>query len=173
MVKHEAFEEAMRDPIYPNEISLKKDLSIDDSDYFKLNQDFKTHASKHVDWNIRAAQAAKALAHLKLQLKVLAAEIAQKYRAEYLEREGKPLAVSFNLEKEVLPLNEEWVDLNRKISNAYEELEIARGACQAFEERGYMLREVAKFAELSNLPAPRYMSKVDKLKADAKTMDFE
>jgi len=160
-------------PKEPQDVSLKKDLQINDEDYFKLNQDFKTHAAKHVDWTIKAAQASKELAQLKMQLKVLSAEITKKHRDDYLKENGKPLAVSFNVEKEVLPLNEEWVELNNQISSAYERLEIARGACQAFEERGYMLREVAKFAEISNLPAPRYMSKADKLKAEARQINFE
>lgn len=146
------------------EINLKNDLLIDDSSYFKLNQCFKSHSSKHIDWIKLAAQAGREVADLKLRLKILSAQIITKFKAKYLEDKGKPIPVSYDIKGEVLPLDKAWVKLNKEIYLASERLEISRGACDDFKGRVYLLKEVGKFNEQAMQPTVTFQSKDDKLK---------
>ena len=153
------------------EISLKNDLFIDDSSWFKLNQCFKSHSNKHIEWIKIAANAGKEVARLKLQLKIKAAEIVVKFKDQYLKEQGKPIPVSYDIKGTVLPLNKNWVKLNKELAEAYEVLEIARGACDSFVERGYLLKEVAKFNEQSMTPSVTFQSQDDKLKQQIRTYE--
>lgn len=151
---------------------LRKELFIDDSSYHKLNQAFKEHSSRHFYWVTLAAKAAKEVSELKLKLKILEAELSEQYRQEYAEQHGKLPAVSFDIRKEVLPLKDEWKDLNKNLIEAYENLEILRGAVDSFAERGYLLKEVAKYSEAALAPNIKYQSEAQKMEKEAETLDM-
>ena len=151
---------------------LKRDLFIDDSSYASLNEEFKSHSSKHANWIVIAAQLGKEVSSLKMRVKVLEAEIIKNYRVEYQRENSKPLAATFNF-KEVLPLNEEWKELQQEVMSKEEEAEIARGAVYAFNERGHLLRLVSQFVEATTLPTPQYKSAVSKLEESTKTLGID
>ena len=129
---------------------LSKELEIDDSSYANLNTEFKEHSVKHSKWLVMAARLIKQLSTLRLRLKVLSAEIAEEYRQEYLKNTGKQCPVSFDIRFNIIPLNKDWVKLSEEIISTEEELDIAKAACDTFSERGYSLKEVAKYMEATS-----------------------
>jgi len=152
------------------EVDLKQELYIDDSSYAKLNDEFKTHSAKHVGWSMIAARASRKVSELKVKLKTVSAEVGKKFREAHYENTGKPLAATFNI-KEILPLDEEWQKVNYELINITEELDIAIGAAEAFAERGYLLKEVAKFIDATTLPTATYKSRDAGLKENARGVE--
>ena len=130
-------------------MDLRDELFIDDSSYANLNEEFKEHAIRHSKWLMLAAEARKNLSTLRLQAKVLSAKICDEYAKQYLKDNGKQIPVSFNMQTNVLPKNEEWIELAERIIEAENELSVAEAACTAFKERGYALREIGEYMKLT------------------------
>ena len=152
---------------------LNSELFIDDSTYYNLNQCFKSHSAAHMNWIRLAANASKEEAALRLELKILTAQISNSYRQKHLEETGKPLAISFDIKGEILPLNEEWVEVNKKINDIVEVREIAQGASQDFSNRVYLLKEVASYVKSTNSDFAKFQSSADKLMKEVEELPKE
>jgi hypothetical protein len=147
-------------------MDLKSDLFIDDSSYHKLNKEFKSHSSRHMEWILLAAQATRKVNELRIKLKIISAEIAEEYRNKHFEDTGKTLAVSFDIKSNVLPLDPRWKEVNKRLIEAQEEADIATGAVDSFSERGYLLKLVAEYNQSTNSPTLRFKSPENKIMDD-------
>lgn len=154
-------------------MDLKSELFIDDSSYHKLNDEFKTHSSKHAEWIRLAAYANRKVHELRIKLKVISAEIAEQYRTQYFEDTGKQLAVSFDIKSNVLPLDPKWKEVNEELITAQEEADIAAGAAESFSERGYLLKLVAEYNQSTSYsPTVRFKSTEDKIKEQLEDIPY-
>ena len=118
-------------------------LSIDDSSDFAIDRALKDHSTAHNEWAILAAQAQKLLHLAELDLKRTTAEVIRGIRTEAIDS-GKPLAATYNVERELCPLNDRWQEASHKVINLREYVDILSGIERRFNNRGWILIALAK-----------------------------
>jgi hypothetical protein len=127
-------------------------LSIDDSSDYAIDRALKGHSTAHNERAILAAQAQKLLHLAELDLKRTTAEVIRDIRTEAIDS-GKPLAATYNVERELCPLNERWQDASRKVINLREYVDILSGIERRFNNRAWILINLAKGREGSFEPS--------------------
>ena len=122
---------------------LDKALSIDDSSDYAVDNALKEHSRAHNEWAILAANAQKLLHVAELELKRTTAEVIREIRMEALN-EGKALAQTYPVEKELVPLNDRWQEANAKLIHLREFVDILSGVERRFNNRAWILINLAK-----------------------------
>jgi len=122
---------------------LDKALSISDSSNYELDQELKEHSRAHNEWASLAAKANKLLNLEELQLKQTTAEVMADIRRRHV-KEGKPLAQTFPIEKELVPLDERWRQAQNKVIELKEFVDILSGVERRFNNRCWLLIQLAK-----------------------------
>ena len=117
---------------------LKKALDIDASSDYNLDREIIEHSKAHARWAFLLARAAKEKRLAELDLKSIAAELTAKIRAEYAKNKT-PLPKSYNVEKELLPLEKEWKDAVRKVIEHEEYYTVLSSIDRAWHNRAYLL----------------------------------
>ena len=129
-------------------------LSIDDSSDYAIDRALKDHSTAHNEWAILAAQAQKLLHLAELDLKRTTAEVIRDIRTQAVD-DGKALAQTYPVEKELVPLNERWQLAYKKIINLREYVDILSGIERRFNNRAWILINLAKGREGSFEPSVR------------------
>lgn len=127
-------------------------LSIDDSSDYAIDRALKGHSTAHNEWAILAAQAQKLLHLAELDLKRTTAEVIRDIRIQAVD-DGKALAQTYPVEKELVPLNERWQAAYRKVINLQEYVSILGGIDRRFNNRAWILINLAKGREGSFEPS--------------------
>ena len=148
-------------------VLLDKALSIKDSSNYELDQELKEHSRTHNEWAILAAKAQKLLNLEELTLKQTTAEVIADIRKKAVE-EGKALAATYNVEKELAPLNERWVRAQEKVIELKEYVDILSGVEKRFNNRAWLLIQLAKGREGEFEPNVK-----GKKRGESKPMEFE
>ena len=99
-----------------------------------------------------AAQAQKLLHLAELDLKRTTAEVIRDIRIQAVD-DGKPLAQTYPVEKELVPLNERWQLAYKKVINLREYVDILSGIERRFNNRAWILINLAKGREGSFEPS--------------------
>ncbi len=129
-------------------------LSIDDSSDYAIDRALKDHSTAHNEWAILAAQAQKLLHLAELDLKRITAEVIRDIRTSAIDQ-GKPLAATYNVERELAPLNDRWQAASHKVINLKEYVDILSGIERRFNNRAWILINLAKGREGSFEPSVR------------------
>lgn len=122
-------------------------LRIEDSSEYSLDSEMKQHSRHHNEWAGLAAKANKMLHLEELELKQLTAEVIQELRQKHLADTGKPLAATYPIEKELVPLDERWVSKQKKIIELREFVDILSGVERRFNNRAWLLIQLSKRTE--------------------------
>ncbi len=130
---------------------LDKSLSIDNSSDYALDEAMKEHSRLHADWGALSAKAQKLYRLLEIDLKTTTAEVASEIRSNAVSQ-GKPLAVTAPVEKEMVPLNAEWKTACKNLINMGEYVDILSSVEKAFNNRAWLLIRLAKGREASIEP---------------------
>ena len=131
---------------------LDQALSIDDSSDYAIDKALKEHSRLHNDWAVLAAQAQKLLHIAEIDLKRVTAEVIRDIRKNAV-KEGKALAQTYPVEKELVPLNERWQAQNMKVIDLREYVDILSGVERRFNNRAWILINLAKGREGSFEPS--------------------
>ena len=131
---------------------LDKALSIDNSSDYALDEEMKEHSRLHGDWGALSAKAQKMYHLLELELKTTTARVASKIRDD-AKTSGKALAVTAPVEKEMVPLNEEWQQANKALYAMGEYVHILSSVEKAFNNRAWLLIRLARGREGSIEPS--------------------
>ena len=118
-------------------------LSIDDSSDYAIDRALKDHSTAHNAWAVIAAEAQKLLHYAELDLKRTTAEVIRDIRLDAINS-GKALAATYNVERELCPLNERWQEASRRVINLREFVDILGGVERRFNNRGWILIALAK-----------------------------
>lgn len=130
---------------------LDQALSIDDSSDYAVDKALKEHSRLHNEWAVLAAQAQKILHTEELNLKRVTAEVISEIRKDAV-KEGKALPKTYPVEKELVPLNERWQLQNLKVIDLKEYVDILSGVERRFNNRAWILINLAKGREGSFEP---------------------
>lgn len=132
----------------PSELKnlLDQALSIDDSSPYAIDKAMKDHSRIHNEWSAVASRANKWLNIEELKLKQVYAEEVAKIRKEHAKG-GKPLAQTYPVDKELLPLSERWIKANEKIIDLKELVDVLSGVERRFNNRAWLLIQIAKGRE--------------------------
>ena len=125
---------------------LDQALSIDDSSNYAIDKALKEHSRLHNEWSVMAATAQKILHTAELDLKRVTAEVIRDIRKDAV-KEGKALAQTYPVEKELVPLDERWQAQNLKVIDLKEYVDILSGVERRFQNRGWILIQLAKGRE--------------------------
>jgi len=131
---------------------LDKALSVDNSSDYALDEAMKEHSRLHAEWAGLSAKAQKMYRLLELELKTTTARVASTIRNDAKES-GKALAVTAPVEKEMVPLNEEWQQANKALFAMGEYVDILTSVERAFNNRAWLLIRLARGREGSVEPS--------------------
>lgn len=131
---------------------LDQALSIDTSSDYALDEAMKEHSRLHAEWGALSAKAQKMYYLLELELKTTTARVASAIRND-AKTSGKALAVTAPVEKEMVPLNEEWQQANKALYAMGEYVHILSSVEKAFNNRAWLLIRLAKGREASIEPS--------------------
>jgi hypothetical protein len=131
---------------------LDKALSIDNSSDYALDEAMKEHSRLHAEWGAMSAKAQKFYRLLELELKTTTAQFATDIRQQAKE-DGKPLAATTPVAKEMVPLKAEWKTACTNLINMGEYVDILATIEKAFNNRAWLLIRLAKGREASVEPS--------------------
>jgi len=143
------------------EISLFKDIAIDDSSPYALSEELKTHSRKSAEYQRLYAHAVKKVLDLKLQLEILSAVIVNDLREKAEEKKGGQLSdiAVTNIRKNLLPLDERYQKLKEDLNTAKGTSDVLKGFVFAFSSRGGKLKEIAGIMDKMMQSNPRLFDK--------------
>lgn len=125
---------------------LDKAVSIDNSSGYNLERELLEHTKAHNDWSFLEGKA-KELLHLEeLKLKQTTAEVIAKIRKQHTES-GKPLAQTYPIEKELVPLDLEWQSAMKRVIEMQHYVDVLSGVDRKFNNRAWLLIQLAKSRE--------------------------
>ena len=133
---------------------LDKALGVDTSSDYAIDKALEDHSVAHNEWAIIAAEAQKLLHLSELDLKRITAEVIRDIRLEAIDN-GKPLAMTYNVERELCPLDDKWLTAQRKVINLREYVDILGGVERRFQNRAWLLISIAKGRTESFEPSVR------------------
>jgi hypothetical protein len=133
---------------------LDKALSIDNSSDYALDEAMKEHSRLHAEWGALSAKAQKLYRLLEIDLKTTTAQVATDIR-QNAASQGKPLAVTAPVEKEMVPLKAEWKVACKNLITMGEYVDILSSVEKAFNNRAWLLIRLAKGREASVEPHVR------------------
>jgi len=122
---------------------LDKALSIDNSSDYALDEAMKKHSQLHAEWAGMSAKAQKMYQLLELELKTTTAKLASEIRQEAKD-DGKPLAATTPVAKEMVPHKAEWKTAYTNFINMGEYVNILSSVEKAFNNRAWLLIRLAK-----------------------------
>jgi len=125
---------------------LDKALSIQDDSDYALDKEIKGHSKAHAEWSALSAKALKLYRLKELELKKLTAEIITEIRLRAKE-DGKPLAVTAPIEKEMVPNDIRWQKAYEEYINLGEYVSILSSVERAFQNRAWLLIQLSKGRE--------------------------
>lgn len=131
---------------------LDKALSIDNSSDYALDEAMKEHSRLHAEWAGMSAKAQKMHRLLEVELKTTTAKLASEIRQKAKE-DGKPLAATTPVAKEMVPLKAEWKTAYTNYINMGEYVDILASVEKAFNNRAWLLIRLAKGRESSVEPS--------------------
>jgi len=118
-------------------INIDKDLQINDQ---KLDEEFMSHSDKFKNWQIYYGYCSDEVSNKENQLDLLEATLDKKIREE--NREKKPTENSI---KNEIILNEDYQKLKSDLNKARFNLNIAKGALNAFDHKKKALERLTDF----------------------------
>lgn len=121
-------------------VSLKQEMEINE---LNLYDEVLKQPSLFLNWAIRSARANRKVLDARFRLKVVSAEESKKIREEYFRDNGKTLAATASLDKEFLPLREEYKNAYQDLINLEEESDILDAAKEAARQRKDMIQTYA------------------------------
>jgi hypothetical protein len=130
---------------------LDEALYIDNSSDYALDEAMRKHSQLHAEWAALSAKAQKMYRLLELELKTTTARVARDIRNDAKES-GRALAVTAPVEKEMVPLNEEWKTANKALYAMGEYVDILGSVERAFNNRAWLLIRLARGREGSIEP---------------------
>lgn len=155
-----------------------KDLEIDDSSPFALNEELKHHSQKAAHWQREYAHAVKKVGDLNLKLEVLVATIIQEL-CEEAEGSGRPIPQTARgeLRKNKVPLDNRYQDARRELNEAIETRDLLKALAQAFGSRSGRLRDMSQLMENLMRSNPRLFNKTGprtstKMKHASEKLDY-
>jgi hypothetical protein len=125
---------------------LDRAVSIDNSSGYNLEQELLEHTKAHNDWSFLEGKAKELLDIEELNLKVKTAEVIHKIRRQHAE-DGKPLAQTYPIEKELVPLDPEWQAAMKKVIDMRHYVSVLIGVDRKFNNRAWLLIQLAKRRE--------------------------
>ena len=134
---------------------LDKALAVDDSSEYSLDREMKDHSRAHNEWSGMCAKVNKLLHLEELQLKRVTAERIAAIRRNFYEENGKHLAQTYPVEKELLPLDETWHVAMKRVIDLREYADILSGVERRFNNRAWLLIQLAKGKETDFEPATK------------------
>jgi len=125
---------------------LDKAVSIDNSSGYNLDQELLEHTRAHNEWSFLAAKASNLLYLEEMRLKQTVAEVIAEIRKEHIDAK-KPLAQTYPIEKELVPLNEKWQEVMRRVIDLKQYVDVLSGVERRFNNRAWLLIQLAKGRE--------------------------
>lgn len=118
---------------------VKTALQVNDSSDYEIDKELKNHSEEHADWIFLFGEAKRLhrLAELELQ------QITARVSAEIRENANPPLPKTAPVMKEMVPLNSEWKEANRKVIELEEFALILESLCKNWNNRAYLLTKLA------------------------------
>lgn len=126
-------------------------LSIDNSSDFALDEAMKEHSKMHGKWSALSAKAQKFYRLKEMEMKKVTAECISRIRKKYAA-DGVKLAQTYPIEKELVPLEEEWQEAMQELIEMEEYVNLLSSVERAFNNRAWLLIRLARNREGSFEP---------------------
>ena len=132
---------------------IEKDMSIDNSSMFRLEETLMECSKKEAKYHRMWADAVKELDNLSLKLETIVAKIMDE-QIRKAETNGKPIPPSSldSVRKIRVPLDKRYIALKKGWIDAKDTASTLEGFAKAWKGRGFRLGELVKVAKLTHGP---------------------
>jgi len=132
-----------------SEKEIMKDLVIDDSSLYSLEQQLKESARVEGDYIAAMADAEKSLERIKLKVEVCVAELVRDLKKEYRKKNGKDIPATgvSELRKSNIPLDRKYKKLREELIEAQYVHTQAENFLKSIISKGYRLQKIIEIHE--------------------------